>query len=167
MPRAPKEDDLLQEVMARAARAGVKALHIDTPFRNRRSSGLVGMPDLILIGHAGTIFRELKRDRYQDLSSAQIEVKHELLAMGRDFAVWTPDDLASGQIDQELAALSALRQMAGTANIAVKPDGNPVVGPDGSPLDIEAGVRAFHAAMAAGSSSGSRRRTRAKPAGIR
>jgi hypothetical protein len=166
MPRSQKEDHLLQEVVARAGRAGVKALHIDTPFRNRRSCGLIGMPDLILIGHAGTIFRELKRDRYQDLSSAQIEVKHELLAMGRDFAIWTPDDLASGQIDQELAALGATCQMAGTANIAVKPDGSPVLGPDGSPLDIEAGNLAFHTAMAAGRSSGSQQRSRAKRTGI-
>lgn len=161
------EDGLLQEVIARAKHAGVKPLHIDTPFRNRPSSGLVGMPDLILIGDPRIIFRELKKDRYQGLSRSQAAVRDQLRALGQDYAIWTPDDLTSGAIDRELTALADRAcHTTGTANITAMQDGSPPLGPDGSPLDVDAGQRAFYAAMAE-PSSGPRQRSGAKRTEVR
>lgn len=69
---------------------------------SRRSPA--GFPDWVIVGQA-VLFRELK-SADGVLSPEQTRVKYTLLAAGADFAVWRPDDLISGQIQRELAAIA-------------------------------------------------------------
>ena len=60
-----------------------------------------GWPDLVIVGTRGVLFRELKVPPDQ-LNSAQRALGYNLLASGMNWAVWTPDDLASCKIIGEI-----------------------------------------------------------------
>jgi hypothetical protein len=67
-----------------------------------------GVPDDILIGPRGILWRELKTMKGK-VSPAQQAMGEALLAAGQDWGVWRPDSLLSGEIAYQLAAISALR----------------------------------------------------------
>jgi hypothetical protein len=60
-----------------------------------------GFPDLVLIGARGIRYRELKVPP-DGLTSEQRAIGYRILAAGGDWAVWTPEDWASGLIEREL-----------------------------------------------------------------
>jgi hypothetical protein len=97
------EDELLDAVIARCEDRGIHWVHIDNPRYNRRRGHLRGFPDLQLVG-TGMMFRELKtaNGAWRGLRPHQTDWKYWLLAAGQDWAIWSPRDLVSGQIDAEL-----------------------------------------------------------------
>ena len=67
-----------------------------------------GLPDDLLAGPGGVIWRELKRETEKP-SPAQIALMAFLRAAGHDVDVWRPSDLLSGRIAREILALSRAR----------------------------------------------------------
>lgn len=69
---------------------------------SRRSPA--GLPDLILVGRRGILWRELKSA--DGTTNAEQDYAMWLLhEAGEDVAVWRPADLASGRIARELEAI--------------------------------------------------------------
>jgi len=66
-----------------------------------------GFPDWVFAGIGGVMFRELKTERGR-LSMAQVMWRRVLKSAGADVDVWRPEDLLSGRIARELAALAGL-----------------------------------------------------------
>ena len=67
-----------------------------------------GVPDDILIGPRGVLWRELKTMRGK-VTVAQQTLGEALLAAGQDWGVWRPDSLLNGVIASELTALAGLK----------------------------------------------------------
>jgi hypothetical protein len=65
-----------------------------------------GWPDLVIIGPAKVIYRELKSER-GSLTPDQRRVGSLLARAGCDWAVWRPRDLVSGVIPDQLKRLAA------------------------------------------------------------
>jgi hypothetical protein len=78
---------------------GVMYFH---PYDSRRS--VPGFPDLLLVGTDGFAFRELKSDNGA-MRPEQRQWRDALRAAGADWGLWRPEDLESGRIRAELAAL--------------------------------------------------------------
>lgn len=72
------------------------------PHDSRRSEP--GFPDWTIIG-LRVLFRELKTDTGQ-LTKEQVRVRNMLQAAGEDWSCWRPEDLRSGRIARELAAVA-------------------------------------------------------------
>jgi hypothetical protein len=72
---------------------------------SRRSGS--GFPDWCLVGPRGVMFRELKKQK-GIVTSAQRAWLGALSTAGQDAGVWRPEDLASGRVARELAALAGL-----------------------------------------------------------
>jgi len=72
-----------------------------------------GVPDDILIGPRGILWRELKTQRGK-VTAAQHAMGEALTAAGQNWAVWRPASLLSGAIAAELAGISAWRTRRGT-----------------------------------------------------
>jgi len=70
---------------------------------SRRSHG--GYPDWTIVGTGGVLFRELKTQRGK-VSPGQQQWLAALTAARQDADVWRPEDLLSGRIARELAAIS-------------------------------------------------------------
>lgn len=69
-----------------------------------------GWPDLVIIGPAAVLFRELKARG--KLSPQQRWTGERMLAAGLDFAIWRPADWESGMIDNQLrTAWSSICQL--------------------------------------------------------
>jgi hypothetical protein len=96
------EDQLTAEVRRLAGLYKVRAIHIPD---SRRIRDAAGMPDFLLLGPLGLIWRELKRP-FGVLSDRQQDFHRELVAVGQDVAVWRPLDLQTGHIAQELQAIA-------------------------------------------------------------
>lgn len=77
-------------------------VHYYHPYDSRRS--VPGWPDLTLCGTKGLIFRELKTATGR-LTSAQTEWGMRLRQAGQSWHVWRPEDLRSGRVQRELAAI--------------------------------------------------------------
>ena len=67
--------------------------------------GSPGMPDLIVCGPRGVLFREVKPP-HRGPRPGQVNWKYKLKSAGASWAVWTLDDLESGLIEAELDAIS-------------------------------------------------------------
>jgi hypothetical protein len=88
-------------------RAGCKDLSI-LRFHVRDSRGMNrGLPDDILVGRRGVLWRECKTQKGR-LTPEQRAVGEALTVLGQDYAVWRPADWLSGKIARELAALAGL-----------------------------------------------------------
>ncbi len=59
----------------------------------------------IIIGPRGLLWRERKGPR-EDVTREQKLTGYTLRALGQDWAVWRPADLASGRIDRELEEIA-------------------------------------------------------------
>lgn len=68
-----------------------------------------GFPDLVIVGPAGVLFRELKTAAGK-LTADQRRWQTELHAAGADVAVWRPADLLGGGVGDQLRALRTVRK---------------------------------------------------------
>lgn len=97
------ENQLLREVMKLCGRHDVELDHRYQPVQDR-----AGWPDCSLLGTSAAAFRELKTATGR-LSLAQRRTGERMRVAGLDFDVWRPEDLESGRIEAEIAALSGKR----------------------------------------------------------
>lgn len=103
------EEDLLGAVLDMAAVHGIRTVHFraaktERGWRTPVQGDGKGWPDLVLVGPAGVLFRELKSR--SGLPTAEQEVWLGALAdAGQNADVWRPADLRSGRILAELRAI--------------------------------------------------------------
>jgi hypothetical protein len=84
-------------------------------FHARFSLGTTaGLPDDILIGPRGILWRECKRQKGV-VTPAQAKTGEALTKAGQDWSVWRPADWFSGRIAEELAAITGAQHRAGMA----------------------------------------------------
>lgn len=100
---AMTEVELEEQVRDACKKLGVIRIHI---YHARGTTP--GVPDDVLIGPRGVLWRELKTMTGK-VSPAQRAMGEALLAAGQDFATWRPVDWFSGRIKSELTAISGLR----------------------------------------------------------
>lgn len=101
------EAALQQTVASMCKSLGVKHWH------HRLSKGTEpGWPDSYMVGPAGILVRELKReDRSKGkVTAAQRECLDLMGLHGLDVGVWRPSDLFSGRIETEILAVSGRRK---------------------------------------------------------
>jgi hypothetical protein len=108
--RAMSEADLEEKVQELCEGFGILRFHNPDSRRVREK----GLPDDILIGARGVLWRELKNMK-RKLTPEQEKVGEQLTAHGQDWAVWRPTDLLSRRIEFELRAISGLRVAGGAA----------------------------------------------------
>ena len=100
---AMTEAELEEHVRELCKGLGILRIHV---YNSRGTTP--GVPDDVLIGPRGVLWRELKTMRGK-VTPAQRAMGEALHAAGQDWAVWRPDYLLSGGIALELAALAGLR----------------------------------------------------------
>lgn len=93
---AMSEADLQAAVIALARWHGLRCWHDNDSRRNA-----AGLPDLILVGPGGVLWRELKAARGR-LRPAQEQWGSDLRIAGQDWDVWRPADMRSGRIKDEM-----------------------------------------------------------------
>jgi hypothetical protein len=97
---AMSEAELEEGIRALCKDLGILRFHV----KDSRGTN-AGLPDDILIGPGGVLWRECKTQKGQ-LTNAQWAVANALNLAGQDWNTWRPADLLSGQIARELAALA-------------------------------------------------------------
>lgn len=100
------EDELLQAVVAQCHTFGLLVYHT---HRSDRSEP--GFPDLVIVGHGGLLFRELKRENGAVTEAQQVWLGL-LEELGYDVGVWRSSDLLSGRITEQLTAIRTAKQEA-------------------------------------------------------
>ena len=93
------ESDFQRAVTDLARTLGLRYWHDNDSRRNE-----AGLPDLIIVGPHGVLWRELKTERGR-VTSDQRDWLTDLARAGQDADVWRPSDLSSGRIARELQAL--------------------------------------------------------------
>lgn len=73
--------------------------------RDSRQQEVKGVPDLIMAGKNGTLWRELK-SHYGSLSPEQRRFGSVLTHAGEDWAVWRPVDLINATIETKIARIA-------------------------------------------------------------
>ena len=91
-----KDHAELQDSIVRACVS--LGLHVHHCVMNRSQAGF---PDLVIIGRRGVLWRELKVPPDM-VTREQRLLGYDLLASRQDWKVWTPAELASGEITREL-----------------------------------------------------------------
>jgi hypothetical protein len=71
---------------------------------SRGCHGRPGMPDFIIAGPGGKLWREAKPDGDRPRGD-QLNWKYTLIALGCDYGVWTPTDVVSGRVRREIEAI--------------------------------------------------------------
>ena len=100
---AMSEDELEENIRDACKKLGILRFHV------RYSKGTTaGLPDDILIGPRGILWRECK-NQVNSLTPAQVKTGEALMVIGQDWATWRPGDWFSGRIRRELAAISGLK----------------------------------------------------------
>jgi len=97
---AMSEDTLEEAVRDLAKGLGILRYHT---WNSRNSPA--GWVDDVLIGRRGVLFRELKKTT-GTVTPKQVECHQALRNVGLDIDVWRPEDLTSGRIARELAAIA-------------------------------------------------------------
>jgi hypothetical protein len=64
-----------------------------------------GFPDLVIIGHRGVLWRELKVPP-DVLRSSQRALGYRLHAAGQDWKVWTPANWEARDVEEELRSIA-------------------------------------------------------------
>ncbi len=103
------EAELQAAVTELAGTLGLDVLHVRDVRREHRA--WKGFPDLLIVGPAGLLFREIKPAGGQ-LRGAQKAWQWKLRGAGQNAGEWRPVDWRIGRIADELAALAG-RQAAG------------------------------------------------------
>lgn len=93
------EADFQRAVLSLARWLGLLDWHDNDSRRNS-----AGLPDLILVGPRGVLWRELKTATGK-LRPAQQTWGTALGIAGQDWDVWRPADLRSGRVKQEMEAI--------------------------------------------------------------
>jgi hypothetical protein len=105
---AISETELVARVREMCDSQGLYAFHLYS-YRVGGASGRpgssAGFPDWVVCGRGGFLFRECKSAEGRS-SMAQIRWGRAIKAAGGNYAVWRPDDLASGLIARELQQLA-------------------------------------------------------------
>lgn len=96
MTAAVPERSFQRAVTDLAVTLGLRVWHDNDSRRNE-----AGLPDLIIVGSRGLLWRELKTAKGR-VSAVQREWLAALEVAGQDAGVWRPVDLASGVIQDEL-----------------------------------------------------------------
>ncbi len=97
------EAELEEQIRDACTKLGILRFHV------RFSMGTTaGLPDDILIGPRGILWRECKTARGK-VTAAQQEAGNALTAAGQDWAVWRPADWYSGRIPRAGGDLAAVR----------------------------------------------------------
>jgi hypothetical protein len=105
MAAAMAEAKLEEHVRELCKGLGIIRVHV---YNSRGTTP--GVPDDILVGPRGILWRECKTMRGK-VTPAQQAMGEALLKAGQDWAVWRPDRLLSGEIARELAALAGPARM--------------------------------------------------------
>lgn len=100
---AMTEAELEEHVRELCKGLGILRIHV---YNSRGTTP--GVPDDVLVGPRGILWRELKTMKGK-VSPAQHAMGEALLAAGQDFAVWRPDMLLTGEIAEQLIALTGLK----------------------------------------------------------
>jgi hypothetical protein len=93
-------EDLEEPVRELCKKLRLIHYHVPNSVRMER-----GMPDDIIVGRGGILWRERKGPS-EPLSSDQKLIGYRLRALGQDYGVWRPEDLASGRIERELQEIA-------------------------------------------------------------
>ena len=80
-------------------------------LHSTRCEGTPGLADLIIIGPGGILFRECKPHPGAHPSPAQTAWKYAILGAGGDWALWTPEDVTSGRMGEDLRRAAAVPHM--------------------------------------------------------
>ncbi len=97
------EAELEEAVRSMCRDLGLTRWHV----RDSRGSDVAGMPDDILLGPRGVLWRELKSETGA-LTPDQRRAGSRLERAGQDWAVYRPRDLLSGVIARQLGAIAGL-----------------------------------------------------------
>ena len=100
---AMSEAELEEHVRELCKGLGIVRIHV---YNSRGTTP--GVPDDILIGPRGVLWRELKTMRGK-VTVAQQTLGEALRAAGQDWGVWRPSICCRARIARELAALAGLR----------------------------------------------------------
>lgn len=92
----------LARVAELAERYGVLLHHCGD---SRYCAGDAGLPDVVLAGLRGVLFRELKSSP-RTVTPAQNAWRLTLRAAGVDAGLWLPSDFRSGAVEREIAAIA-------------------------------------------------------------
>lgn len=101
------EAELNKKIRALCDQLGLYAYSGTTyriPGASDRPGSSKGFPDWVIVGPGGILFREAKSDDGRR-SMAQVRWGKQIEQARGDYAIWRPEDLASGQIESELQAL--------------------------------------------------------------
>lgn len=71
----------------------------------RGCHGSAGLPDFLIIGPKGSMWREVKPHAGEHPAGPQIAWKYGLLQFGENWSVWTIADVNSGRVRREIEAL--------------------------------------------------------------
>lgn len=93
-------EELQEPVRALCKKLRLIHYHVPNSVRMER-----GLPDDIIVGRGGILWRERKGPSEQ-LSSEQKLLGYQLRALGQDYGVWRPEDLISGRIERELQEIA-------------------------------------------------------------
>lgn len=103
---AMTEAELEENIRDACKKLGILRFHV------RISKGTTaGLPDDILIGPRGILWRECKNATYKP-TPAQVSTGEALTAAGQDFGLWRPADWYSGRIVRELQGISRIGRAA-------------------------------------------------------
>ena len=94
-----------QQLMFIASRCAENSLLWHHCNDSKRCTGSAGMPDVIIVGVRGMLFRELKTGIGRR-SAKQTEWYWNLKAVGADVGTWREDDFNNGTVEREIAALA-------------------------------------------------------------
>jgi hypothetical protein len=94
------EAELEENIRDACTKLGILRFHV------RVSKGTTaGLPDDILIGPRGILWRECKTQKGR-LTAAQLATGKALTAIGQDWDTWRPSDWLSGRVLRELQAIA-------------------------------------------------------------
>ena len=100
--RRMTEAELEENIRDACTKFGIIRFHV------RFSLGTTpGLPDDILIGPSGILWRECKNQKNKP-TPEQAKTGEALTAIGQDFAIWRPEDWFSGRIQRELLTISRM-----------------------------------------------------------
>jgi hypothetical protein len=103
LAKAMSEGDLEENIRGLCNLLGVLRFHVPDSRGMER-----GLPDDLLIGPCGVLWRECK-NMTRKLTSEQQATGEALKALGQDFAVWRPIHWHDGTIERELKAIAGHR----------------------------------------------------------
>jgi hypothetical protein len=97
------EAEYLEAVYGICADARVFVHHCARTYLCRGENGL---PDLLITGIRGVLFREVKASPYDRVSPEQTAYIWLLTAAGQDAGIWNASDLLTGKVADEIGRIA-------------------------------------------------------------